>query len=191
MVHENCGLLGKVKQQSCNSLPRALLQLCGGLSCWETQKSFTKQSHLPQSASNERVWGAGRAGEELAFVPLWGRSSELGAAFVCSHVQEIPALSLAPSFMKGWELQSLECREELGGAGKAARGRSRALLHPLKCHCRCHRRGRRRSSDLVEVWSQSPSPRRSQTSCGCCLALGAVTVTVTAVTHQGGDAASH
>lgn len=45
--------------------------------------------------------------------------------------------------------------------------------------------------DLVGICSQSPSPLRSQTSCGSCLALGAVTVTVTAVTHRGGDAASH
>lgn len=133
--------------------------------------------NLPQSASSERGWAAGRAGDGLVLVPLQGRSSELGDSRRFLHSSFSERLGMAVPGMQG-------------GVGKLPM-EEQGVRAPAAVPLLVTLPRATRSGDLVGVRSQNPSPRRSQTSCGCCLALGAVTATATAVTHRGGDAASH
>lgn len=107
------------------------------------------------------------------------------AAFVCHHHPHCPLLPARGSCAGPRSSYKNSCELQCAGRSWEEWGsclwQERDFIAPSEMSRWRSRRGRQRSSDAVDVCSQSPSLRRNQTSRG--LALEAVAVTN--VTHRG------
>lgn len=160
---------------------------------WEVMLDLSKQKCQHPSCMRfpvvfRVVQGAVAAGPASPHL-LAQRRCSAGAGMFGSrlHVQSPSSLSSCAGprscfYTNSCELQSLACRERWEERGSCP-WQERDFIAPSEMSRWWNRRGRWRSSDAVDVCSQSPSLRRNQTSRGPRLTLEAVAVAN--VTHRG------